>query len=58
MTARQTSRAETKVGLSDPVGVKGKKKTAVIESTSQGEGTDIPVERVEDKTKDAMESGT
>ena len=42
----------------DLVGVKGKKKTAVIESTSQGEGTDIPVERVEDKTKDAMESGT
>lgn len=42
----------------DLVGVKGKKKTAVIESTSQGEGTDIPVERIEDKTKDAMESGT
>lgn len=40
----------------DLVGVKRKKKTAVIESTSQGEGADIPVERVEDKTKDAMES--
>lgn len=40
----------------DLVGGKGRKKRAMIESTSQGEGVDIPIERVGDKTQDAMKT--
>lgn len=36
----------------------GRNKTAMIESASQGEGADIPIDRVEDKTQDVMRTGT
>lgn len=47
----------------DLVGAKGRKKTAMMEgqfqsrSTSRGEGGDVPIERVEDKTQDVMKMG-